>query len=123
MHRDSLLLTLFRAGLTGDIVALGAFCDALEDNNHPLTPLAREVANAAANVPADLAAVFEPAFLARGTNWRIEYRPGRLARQVHPDLPLLQGGENAEVGQVYEGEGPWTELEGVPTMLAPSGGR
>jgi hypothetical protein len=123
MHRDSLLLTLFRAALMGDQLALAAFCDALEEDTHPLAPFAREVACATADVPADLDAVYEPAFLARGPNWRIEYRPGRLARRIHPEVPLMQGGENAEVGEVYEGDGAWTDLDGVPTKLAPAGGR
>src|SRR4051812_27524429 len=101
MQRDSQVLTLFRAALMGDAVGLGAFCDALEENDSPLAPLARELAASAPDVPDDLLAVFEPAFLARGTNWRIEYRPGKLAERVHPDLPLVQGGENAEVGEVY----------------------
>jgi hypothetical protein len=35
----------------------------------------------------------------------------------------MQGGENAEVGEVYEGDGPWTDLDVVWTMLAPAGGR
>ena len=35
----------------------------------------------------------------------------------------MQGGESAEVGEVYEGDGPWTELDGVATMLAPGGAR
>jgi hypothetical protein len=123
MHRDSFLLTLFRAALTGDHAGLHAFCDALEKNTHPLAPFAREVASATSDIPADLDAVYEPAFLARGTNWRIEYRPGRRARRIHPDVPLMQGGQNAEVGEVYEGDGSWTELDGVVTMLAPSGAR
>jgi hypothetical protein len=103
-------------------LGLNAFCDALEENAHPLGPFVREVARATADIPGDLEALYEPAFLARGTNWRIEYRPGRRAR-IHPDVPLLQGGQNAEVGEVYEGDGPWTEMDGVATMLAPSGGR
>jgi hypothetical protein len=119
MHRDSQLLTLFLAAVTGDYLGLDAFCDALEENTHPLASFAREVARATADVPADLDAVYEPAFLARGTNWRIEYRPGR---QAHADGPLMQGGGNAEVGEVYEGDGPWTDLDGASTMLAPSGG-
>jgi hypothetical protein len=123
MNRDSLLLNLFRAALTGDHLGLHAFCDALEENAHPLAPFAREVARATADVPSDLEAVYEPAFLARGTNWRIEYRPGRRARRIHPDLPLMQGGQNAEVGEVYEGDGPWTELDGVATKLALGGAR
>jgi hypothetical protein len=123
MRRDSLLLTLFRAALTGEKLALVAFCDALEDITHPLVSFAREVAGATADIPADLDAVYEPAFLARGTNWRIEYRPGKRSRRMHPDVPLMHGGQNAEVGEVYEGHGPWTDLEGVSTMLAPAGGR
>jgi hypothetical protein len=111
---------LFRAALTGDHLGLYAFCDALEENTHTLAPFAREVACATADLPTDLDAVYEPAFLARGTNWRIEYRPGR---RTHADFPLMQSGENAEVGEVYEGDGPWTDLDGVPTMLAPAGGR
>ena len=58
MHRDSHLLTLFRAALTGDRLGLHAFCDALEENAHPLAPFAREVAGATADVPADLDAVY-----------------------------------------------------------------
>jgi hypothetical protein len=123
MHRDSHLLTLFRTALTGGHVGLDAFCDALDENAHPLAPFAREVACATVDIPDDLEAVYEPAFLARGTNWRIEYRPGRRARRIHPGLPLLHGGQNAEVGEVYEGDGPWTDLDGVATMLAPSGAR
>jgi hypothetical protein len=121
MHKDSLLLTLFRAALTGDRLGLDAFADALEENAHPLGSFVREVARATADVPSDLEAVYEPAILARGTNWRIEYRPGRRTRRIHPDVPLMQGGQNAEVGEVYEGDGPWTELDGVATMLAPGG--
>jgi hypothetical protein len=122
MQPASLLLSLFRAALQGDQTAFGAFCDALEGNGHLLAPLARELANATPEIPEDLAAVYEPAILARGTNWRIEYRPGELARRVHPDVPLMQGGRNAEVGDVYEADGPWTELDGVATVTAPSGG-
>jgi hypothetical protein len=121
MHKDSHLLALFRAALTDDRLSLDAFAEALEENAHPLVPFVREIACATADVPDDLEAVYEPAFLARGTNWRIEYRPGRRSRRIHPDLSLLQDGQNAEVGEVYEGDGPWTELDGVATMLAPSG--
>ena len=113
---------MFRAALTGDHLAMDAFCDALEENTDPLAPFAREVARAMADIPADLDAVYEPAFLARGTNWRIEYRPGRRARRLHSRVALMQGGENAEVGEVYEGDGPWTNRDGVSTMLAPAGG-
>jgi hypothetical protein len=63
LHRDSHLLTLFRAALTGDRLALNAFCDALEENAHPLASFAREVVCAVPDVPADLAAVYEPCFL------------------------------------------------------------
>jgi hypothetical protein len=123
MHPDSQLLNLFRAVLTGDAAALNVFCDALEDNAHPLTGFAREVAAAVPTIPADLNAVYEPEFLARGANWRIEYRPGRLARRLHPDVAIMQGGESAQVGEVYEGTGPWTDIDGVPTNLAPAGAR
>jgi hypothetical protein len=121
MHSDSELLNLFRAALTGDPIAFDVFCDALEDDSHLLALFAREVSRATPIIPADFDGVYEPEFLARGTNWRIEYRPGRRAERIHPSVPLVHGGQNAEVGEVYEGDGPWTQMDGVATRLAPAG--
>lgn len=123
MLKDSQVLNLFRAVLTGDDIAWGVFCDALEDNDHPLQSFAREIAAATPTIPADLNAETGPATLACGNGWRIEHRPGRVSTRIYPDMHYSQGGENAEVGAVYEAGGPCPDFEGVSTDMAPAGVR
>ena len=88
MHRDSHLLTLFRAALTGDALALDAFCDAVEENTHTLAPFAREVACATERMPR-LARCTNPplpsggSFDHGGASLRDSPLVGDVDRQIH----------------------------------------
>ncbi len=105
-----------------DQLAIGALADRLEEANHPLAGITREVVNAVLVVPDDIAALQESATIVSGVGWKIDFVPGH-GLQTDNDGNIITEAYPSEVAIVWGAEGGWKEMLGQPNHLAPAGPR